>query len=1520
MATGNEYQHRVLYNWLLHDLYTKGKHDEAVALVDQQLATTGGASEYAHYIKGLIQRSQGKVTDALAQFDAACRLNPASADNAKQKARTLFLLGRHAAALEVYDLAHELHVADEKRRAAAGKAPGARVSRAARALQERGDWEIWHNKGLCHMYLGDLEAAADGFERANAIQRHDVTYLMLSKLAELRGDAEGARRLLAEALEFSPENPELLTGLGELHMAANDEMQAFNQLGKSLSHNPRDVGTLLAVASVMQCNADYDGALAKLRAVAQLAPNAPQLWNNIGMCFYGKGKAVAAISCLKRALFLAPFEWLVNYNLGIVHLAQAQPASAFHFLNAAVRLNPDLAAGFMYLGVTLSKLGDFANACTAYDKAMGLAGKIEQNAQTKADVLRIPLNYAITCHRFGDTARAARMFMQFEASLAAADEPYSVPPELAKPLEALRGLYGVGKSGSSTSLSPATSNASGDLVPGSATGAAAASTTASGVPASAGLSGSPRTKRVRLDLLKVVRAGQPVHNVDDGIVLDVGVRERLGILHRLVIEDDPLILGRLLRNDLDLSLDIRHRLRRLGLHKHGLVLVLDPNVTSPAPSTIGASDDALVASSGSGTAVSHGSSSASPSVATLASDHSGASAEPHMRTPVPRLALTAANLARIQAAHSGQGGGRGSDGSASRPDGAKASFESLSSFVSDSSGYTVGSRTQQLASMHSPRSLDLPSPRRLVTPRILSRKYQFLRTLGRGSYSLVKLAKMATTGELVAVKVLTPQVQSETVRISRETKVLNLLSHPHIASLREVQVTVDHVYMVMEYVSGGELFDYIVTRGRIREAEARRLFRQLVSAVAYCHGNYLTHRDIKLENLLLDDEVNVKLVDFGFVNEFRPHEVLETACGTPAYAAPELLSAQPYLGPHVDIWAMGVTLYAMVTGSLPFDHPDVATLYSLIRKGEFYQPPQLSDGVNALIAGMLTVDPTQRFSLDEIANHPWILEGYSGPPDTHLPHREPVVAPEHSILVELAGYGFSTLEVTHALLHNEPCLHAAVYHLACERRAAANAAAAARDAELGSLHGYGSGSGSGPSTASCNSYSSYGSSSSHVRVRTFSTSGSGSGSRRRSVSATRSHSRFSSSTTLGSVASVTSVASAGSNASDSDSVAKDASAATASAVSATTPTLPALPRLDLDKTRPAAASRSRTKSSSSGSPSCGRELDSPVATPGKTGKHKKHVKRRTRIRVRKQVRAQARAARRPTPASTAFPHNPPPSTLSVSSSRSRSPKTMSPVSSLTPISEAVAPHPPPSIAVANIRAAGTRTRARAISASSFENSVSSIDWSAVRFAPLNKSEDSEGDLPTRCAASPPPSGDQPSGGKTSRPTSATPTPPVDTAVDAQLQLSLSPRVLEYARSTGAPKGMLTAPGRWEAMAERRAAEQAAALGEGTPTSPNMPELRAVRGPFSVETTTTRSLKDTCACIADALEDCAVDFTLSNYVYDCKLALADQDDLSFTIEICRLRRMSLLGIKFTRGEGQPWIYKAQIQILLARMRL
>merc|ERR1719263_1327781 len=245
-------------------------------------------------------------------------------------------------------------------------------------------------------------------------------FMQLGKVYALQEDYKSAIDVFTEALEFSAENAEILTMLGILYLRMGENFRAFDYLGNSLTHDPKNPKTILAAGSIIQDHADMDVALVKYRVAAVYTPNSAQLWNNIGMCFFGKQKPVASISCLKRALYLDPFEWIISYNLGLVHLNTGQYASAFHFFSASINLKPDFPSSYMYLAITLSRLDDFANACSAYEKAIDM----------EPDHM-FHLNFAITLFNHGDTAEAKRQFTLFnDLFLQLDDEQKSSDPDV----------------------------------------------------------------------------------------------------------------------------------------------------------------------------------------------------------------------------------------------------------------------------------------------------------------------------------------------------------------------------------------------------------------------------------------------------------------------------------------------------------------------------------------------------------------------------------------------------------------------------------------------------------------------------------------------------------------------------------------------------------------------------------------------------------------------------------------------------------------------------------------------------------------------------------------------------------------------------------------------------------------------------------------------------------------------------------------------------------------------------------
>jgi len=248
------------------------------------------------------------------------------------------------------------------------------------------------------------------------------------------------------------------------------------------------------------------------------------------------------------------------------------------------------------------------------------------------------------------------------------------------------------------------------------------------------------------------------------------------------------------------------------------------------------------------------------------------------------------------------------------------------------------------------------------------------KNLGIGAFGKVKLATHAVTGHKVAVKILNKAKIKQLgmdEKVQREINILHLCTHPHIIRLYEVVDTPTDIFLVNEYVSGGELFDYIVSKGRLSADEARNFFHQIISGVEYCHFQKIVHRDLKPENLLLDANLNIKIADFGLSNLMRDGDFLRTSCGSPNYAAPEVISGHLYAGPEVDVWSCGVILYALLCGSLPFDDESIPNLFKKIKSGMYSLPTHLSQLARNLIPRMLEVDPMKRITIPEIRLHPW---------------------------------------------------------------------------------------------------------------------------------------------------------------------------------------------------------------------------------------------------------------------------------------------------------------------------------------------------------------------------------------------------------------------------------------------------------------------------------------------------------------------------------------------------------------------
>ncbi|XP_016988097.1 serine/threonine-protein kinase MARK2 isoform X3 [Drosophila rhopaloa] len=268
-------------------------------------------------------------------------------------------------------------------------------------------------------------------------------------------------------------------------------------------------------------------------------------------------------------------------------------------------------------------------------------------------------------------------------------------------------------------------------------------------------------------------------------------------------------------------------------------------------------------------------------------------------------------------------------------------------------------------------------------------KYKLIKTIGKGNFAKVKLAKHLPTGKEVAIKIIdkTQLNPGSLQKLFREVRIMKMLDHPNIVKLFQVIETEKTLYLIMEYASGGEVFDYLVLHGRMKEKEARVKFRQIVSAVQYCHQKRIIHRDLKAENLLLDSELNIKIADFGFSNEFTPGSKLDTFCGSPPYAAPELFQGKKYDGPEVDVWSLGVILYTLVSGSLPFDGSTLRELRERVLRGKYRIPFYMSTDCENLLRKFLVLNPAKRASLETIMGDKWMNMGFEE--DELKPYIEP---------------------------------------------------------------------------------------------------------------------------------------------------------------------------------------------------------------------------------------------------------------------------------------------------------------------------------------------------------------------------------------------------------------------------------------------------------------------------------------------------------------------------------------------------
>ncbi|KAG5464056.1 hypothetical protein LSCM1_00236 [Leishmania martiniquensis] len=369
-------------NWLIHILYVRQEYRNCHRVIEAQLRETGGTCEYALYVKGLLKRLEGSLSESLELLQTAVVISPENATTRTQLGRALHLLGRHEEAIRTFQEAASIRII---------KGLGA-------------DWEIEYYTGLCHMHRRNYRGAIAAFLQSIEIQRHDCAYLQLGKAAVLAHDYATALKVYEEAVMVSPANPDLLAMLGHLHLQQGNPRVAFEYLGRCLTIHPTHVDALVAASSIIQDSGDYDVALTKYRIVVAQQPDASQVWNNIGACFIGKKMMYAAVACLRKSLLLCPFDWIGHYNLGVAFLMMGRCCSALQCLNAALHLHASHAPAFMLLGICLGEMKDLPNACRAYERALAMQ-----------DDFLVYLNYAVTLLKGGAAAEASVKFRVFRS-------------------------------------------------------------------------------------------------------------------------------------------------------------------------------------------------------------------------------------------------------------------------------------------------------------------------------------------------------------------------------------------------------------------------------------------------------------------------------------------------------------------------------------------------------------------------------------------------------------------------------------------------------------------------------------------------------------------------------------------------------------------------------------------------------------------------------------------------------------------------------------------------------------------------------------------------------------------------------------------------------------------------------------------------------------------------------------------------------------------------------------------------
>lgn len=428
-------------NWYLYQLFARQEYARCRSGIEAQLRETGGVCEYALYLKALLKRNEGKLKESLLLLQASVLVNPLSIANRKQLGRALLLVGQFREAIEAFEAANVRLL----------------------VLSAPEDWEAYYCIGVCQTSLQEYERAEEAFLHSIKVQKNDLSYIALAEVYSKMNEIDKEESTLKKALAANPENPTVLCMLGQYYLhKRHNSAQAFDCFGRCLGIDSTNATAIASVALLLQASKDYDSALSKYRLAVSKRPHCPYIWNNIGACFYGKRNYYAAISCLRKAQFLRPFEWTIHYNSGLVQLSLGRYVGALNSFSSAINLQPsNCKEPFLYMniGICYSLMNDLNSSRAAFKAAIHLAQqqKKEQKSSSSGHsssfsrtmTIQVKLhlsqvNDVILLHQMGmlsESRKAFDVFMNSWRELQHEDISKRYPPQIVLIIAQLDNLF-----------------------------------------------------------------------------------------------------------------------------------------------------------------------------------------------------------------------------------------------------------------------------------------------------------------------------------------------------------------------------------------------------------------------------------------------------------------------------------------------------------------------------------------------------------------------------------------------------------------------------------------------------------------------------------------------------------------------------------------------------------------------------------------------------------------------------------------------------------------------------------------------------------------------------------------------------------------------------------------------------------------------------------------------------------------------------------------------------------------------